>query len=139
MTAPLLSDALVHDAEERLRHALLHGDTEGMAQLMAPLMVFVDHQGQRLGREDLLAAQRDGRLRIESLQPSDAAVRLSGDVGVVSVREHLAARLDGEPLASDYRFLRVWKWQPDAGQLQLIASQATAVGTQGGPPVTPAG
>ena len=106
------------------KRQLLQSDVEALERLFSPMLVFVNHLGQRLTREDTLAIHRSDRIRIDSLLPSDAVVRVAGEVGVVSVRTHINGVYNEQETAGDYRFMRVWRLA-EGGALQLIAAQAT--------------
>jgi len=119
--------AQIVDAEDRLRTAMLSSDVATLNELLAPDLIFTNHLGQLLGKEDDLAAYRSGVLKVVSLEPSEQHVRALGDVAVVSVRMQLSGTYAGNPANGDFRFTRVWarsqreKWQIVAAHAGLIA------------------
>jgi ketosteroid isomerase-like protein len=106
------AEAQIEDAEERLRTAMLHSDVSALDELLAPELIFTNHLGQLLGKENDLAAYRSGTLKVKELKPSEQRVRLHGDVAVVSVRMQLSGMYDGKPANGDFRFTRVWALSP---------------------------
>ncbi|MGD0628502.1 MAG: nuclear transport factor 2 family protein [Terracidiphilus sp.] len=105
-------EAQIKDAEDRLRTAMLRSDASALDELLAPELIFTNHLGQLLGKEDDLAAYRSGVLKVNDLKSSEQHVRLSGDVAIVSVRVQLSGTYDGNPANGDFRFTRVWALSP---------------------------
>jgi ketosteroid isomerase-like protein len=115
------------EAEERLRQAMLGGDVSVLDALLAPELIFTNHLGQVLGKEDDLNAHRSGLVKITELAPSDRQVLIKADVAVVSVQVHLAGSYAGVAAEADFRFTRVWArstdetWQVIAGHSSIVA------------------
>jgi ketosteroid isomerase-like protein len=113
--------------EDRLRTAMLSSDVAALNELLAPDLIFTNHLGQLLGKDDDLAGYRSGVLKVLSLEPSEWHVRALGDVAVVSVRMQLIGTYEGAPANGDFRFTRVWTrsqqetWQIVAAHAGLIA------------------
>ena len=106
-------EAQIVDAEERLRMAMLHSDVSALDELLAPELIFTNHLGHLLGKENDLAAYRSGMLKVKELKPSEQHLRLNGDVAIVSVRMQLSGTYDGNPADGDFRFTRVWALSSD--------------------------
>jgi ketosteroid isomerase-like protein len=102
------AEAQIVDAEDRLRTAMLSSDVNALDDLLAPDLIFTNHFGQLLGKQDDLAAYRSNMLKIEELNPSERHIRLNGDVAIVSVRMQVTGSYDGHPANGDFRFTRVW-------------------------------
>ena len=119
--------AQIVDAEDQLRFAMLSSDVAALSDLIAQELIFTNHLGQLLGKDDDLAAYRSGALKIASLEPSEQHVRALGYVAVVSVRMQLSGTYQGAPANGDFRFTRVWarsqqeRWQIVAAHASLIA------------------
>jgi ketosteroid isomerase-like protein len=108
---PTLETQIV-DAENRLRTAMLSSDVSSLDELLAPELMFTNHLGQLLDKENDLAAYRSGMLKVKELKPSEQQIRLNGEVAIVSVRMLLAGTYDGSPANGDFRFTRVWALSP---------------------------
>jgi ketosteroid isomerase-like protein len=106
-------EAQIVDAEDRLRAAMLSSDVNALDELLAPELIFTNHLGQLLGKEDDLAAHRSGMLKVKDLRFFEQHVQLNGDVAIVSVRTQLSGTYDGNPANGDFRFTRVWALSPD--------------------------
>jgi hypothetical protein len=118
-----VTEAEILEAEERFRAAMLRSDIEVLDELLAPELIFTNHRGQMLGKEDDLAAHRSGLLRVKELKPSERVVLLLGDAAVVSVRMLLVGTYDGNAANGDFRFTRVWALSP-AKTLRVVAAHA---------------
>lgn len=115
-----LEDQIIN-AEDRLRTAMLGSDIAALDELLAPDLIFTNHLGQLLGKEDDLAAHRSGVLKVRELRPSEQHIRITGDVGIVSVRMQLLGTYGGNPANGDFRFTRVWSRSPQK-TWQVIAA-----------------
>ena len=106
---------------------MLRSDVVALNELIAPDLVFTNHLGQLLGKDDDLAAYRSGVLKVVSLESSEQHVKTLGDVAVVSVRIQLTGTYGGAPANGDFRFTRVWArsqretWHIVAAHAGLIA------------------
>ena len=76
-------------AEERLRLAMLASDVDALDKLISSDLIFTNHFGQILGKQDDLALHRSGMLRFHTLEPSERKMKTSGKIAVVSVRRVL--------------------------------------------------
>ena len=119
-------EAEIADRENRLRTAMLHSDVAALNDLLAPGLIYTNHLGQVLGKEDDLAAHRSGVLKINSLRSSEQQIRFAGDLAIVSVRVHLTGFYDGDPVDGDLRFTRVWAASA-GGAWQVAAAHASVV------------
>jgi ketosteroid isomerase-like protein len=114
--------------EDRLRTAMLSSDVAALNELLSPELIFTNHLGQVLGKDDDLGAYRSGMLRVANLDPAEQQVRVWVDIAVVTVRMQLSGTYGGAPANGDFRFTRVWArspqktWQVVAAHAGLIAS-----------------
>lgn len=126
-------EAQIEEAEQQLRKAMLHSDVPALDGLLASDLIFTNHLGHVLGKEDDLAAHRSGVVKIEALEPSEMQIRLRGDVAIVSVRVRLEGTWNGNPASGNFRFTRVWSHSP-SGAWQVIAAHSGLIA-----PAPPAG
>ena len=113
-------------AEERLRLAMLASDVEVLDELISFDLMFTNHFGQALGKQDDLALHRSGMLKLHTLEPSERQIKTSGQIAVVSVRMKLSGVYDGSPFAGDLRYTRIWRLS-QSDTLQVIAGHSSAV------------
>jgi hypothetical protein len=115
------------ELEERLRIAMLNSDVGALDQLLAPGLIFTNHLGQLLSKQDDLEAHRSGRLKVKDLTASEQHVRLYENVAVVSVRLRLSGTYGGGPADGDFRFTRVWCPAPGKDSWHVVAAHAVLV------------
>jgi ketosteroid isomerase-like protein len=121
-------EAQIADAEERLRIAMLEADVTTLNSLLAPDLIFTNHLGQLLSKEDDLAAHRSGLLKIEKLKLSEQRILFKGETAIVSVRAELSGTYNLEPASGNFRFTRVWAlstlktWQVIAAHACIVSS-----------------
>ncbi|NER83486.1 MAG: nuclear transport factor 2 family protein [Leptolyngbya sp. SIO1D8] len=113
-------------AEEKLRLAMLHSDVNSLDELLAPELIFTNHLGQILHKQDDLSAHQSGSLTINELTPSEQQIQLNGNVAIVSVRMHLAGSYAGVTSEGDFRFTRVWSLSP-RNAWRVIAAHSTVI------------
>lgn len=115
------------EVEERLRAAMLASDGRALDELLAPELIFTNHLGGVIGKEDDLAAHRSGAVEVHELTFCERQIRIYDDVAIVSVRVRLSGRFVGVPSQGDFRFTRVWalsgdrSWRVVAGHSGLVA------------------
>jgi ketosteroid isomerase-like protein len=119
-------EAKILDAEDRLRTAMLESDIASLESLLAPDLIFTNHLGQFVGKEEDLAGYRSGMLKVIDLKPSEQHIRIHGDVAIVSVRMQVSGMYDGAPLNSYFRFTRVWSLSSDK-TWQVVAAHSGIV------------
>ncbi|MGK7948615.1 MAG: nuclear transport factor 2 family protein [Xenococcaceae cyanobacterium] len=114
------------EAEEQLRLAILSSDVEALDRLLSPELIFTNHLGQVLSKEDDLMAHRSGIVKVQVLTPSEQHIQIKGAMAIVSVRMHLFGSYDGVTSDSDFRFTRIWTlsanniWQVIAAHSSII-------------------
>lgn len=124
MQSPLQTQIV--ELEEQLRTAMLGSDVDALDELLAPDLIFTNHLGQLLGKDDDLAAYRSGVLKIAGLEQSEQQVLVLGEAAVVSVRMQISGTYQDAPANGDFRFTRVWarsqrqRWQIVAAHSVLI-------------------
>src|SRR5258708_38273466 len=106
-------EAQVIEVEERLRQAMLHDDVRVLDELISPDLLFTNHFGQLVSKDDDLAFHRAGVLRLTQLEPSQREIQLHPDFAIVSVLMHLVGTYEGAPIEQNIRYTRVWSIFPN--------------------------
>jgi len=114
------------EAEESLKFAMISSDIEALNQLLSKDLIFTNHLGQLLSKNDDLAAHNKGDFKINDLSLSDQIIKASGNVVIVSVHANIVGSYKGEATSGNFRFTRVWekldsKWQVLAGHSSIVA------------------
>ena len=113
-------------AEERLRLAMLDSDVKVLDELLAPELIFTNHLGHVLGKQDDLAAHQSGKFKIETLTSSDLHIQLIGNVAIVTVKVHLIGSYEGNDFDNNLRFTRIWNLS-SGGTWQIVAAHSSVV------------
>ena len=115
-------------AEERLRQAMLDSDVNTLDKLLATELIFTNHLGQVLSKQDDLAAHQSGKFKIEVLSPLDRHIQLLNHVAIVFVKVHLVGSYEGTDFDHNMRFTRVWTLS-SSGNWQVVAAHSSVVST----------
>ena len=113
-------------AEERLRLAMLASDVETLDELISTDLMFTNHFGQLLGKQDDLALHRSGVFKFHTLEPSEMQMKTSEQIVVVSVRMLLSGVYGGSPFSGDLRYTRIWRLSQN-DTLQVVAGHSSVV------------
>lgn len=117
---------IVETAEERLRRAMLTSSLSELDALLADDLIFVNHLGQVMTKQDDLRAHQSGYVDIDHIENSEQVIRLEGEVAVVTQWTRIDGKFGGVESESELRFMRIWKKRGN-GQYCLIAAQSTEV------------
>ena len=121
--------AKIVEVEERLRQAMLHADVAVLNELIAPELIFTNHFGQLVTKQDDLAFHQSGMLKLTALTPAQQQIQLHPGFVVVSVLMHLLGSYEGAPIDLNIRYTRVWSAAAH-GALHIVAGHASAVAPQ---------
>lgn len=116
---------LVVELEERLERAMRASDVQALDELLADDLLFTNHQGMVVTKQEDLDVHRSGLLKLDSIVASDRRVRLLGPVAIVAVRVQLAGRYANDSFEGAFRYTRVWALQ--GARWRIVAAHASAV------------
>ena len=119
-------EAQIIEAEERLKLAMRDSDVKVLDELLAPELIFTNHLGQVLGKQDDLAAHQSGKFKIETLTSSDLHIQVIGNVAIVTVKVHLIGSYEGTGFDNNLRFTRIWNLS-SSGTWQIVAAHSSVV------------
>ncbi|MBK81185.1 MAG: DUF4440 domain-containing protein [Gammaproteobacteria bacterium] len=110
-------------ADLRRRQAMIDGDADALAPLLASALVWTHSSGKQDGKESFLDKIAANAADYHELEVSDDVVACFGDIAIH--RGNLTGRVsvDGREKALRNRFLSVW--QGSGSTLQLLAWQST--------------
>jgi len=116
---------VVVELEERLERAMRTSDVLVLDELLADDLLFTNHQGLVVSKQEDLEVHRSGLLQLDSLRTSDRSIRELGNVAIVAVRVQLAGRHANNYFESTFRYTRVWALQ--GVRWKVVAAHASAV------------
>ena len=105
--------------------ALLHADTVALSRMIAPEFVEISRLGQLRPRAVNLREIATGELKLLAVKYDSLAVRLYGDVAVLTGIADNAGTVRGFPFAGKVRYTRVFVRRD--GRWQAIAMQQTSM------------
>lgn len=126
----ILLQTQIADLEERLRQAMLQSDVGVLDELISPQLIFTNHYGQRVSKQDDLAFHQSGVLQLKELTPSEQHIQLSPGLAIVSVLMRLLGTYESTPIDHMIRYTRVWSVS-QSGSMQIIAGHASALKAPG--------
>ncbi len=91
---------------------MLASDIAALDMLIADDLIFIGPDGSVLAKNDDLAVHRSGEQQMTLLQVQEQCIRVSGNVGSVSVLAHVAGFFKGHAFDGRFRYLRVWHKTP---------------------------
>jgi ketosteroid isomerase-like protein len=115
----------VVELEERLARAMRTSDVLALDELLADDLLFTNHLGAVVSKQEDLEAHRSGLLKLDVLDASDRSIRLHGDVAVVGVRVQIAGRYADNLFDAAFRYTRVWALVGD--RWRIVVAHASAV------------
>ncbi|TKC08577.1 nuclear transport factor 2 family protein [Pedobacter frigoris] len=95
--------------EEQIVAAILSSDVEVLDQLLHDQLVFVNHLGMALSKEQDLTPHITGDLKIAGLVASDHQLQVFGDTCVVVVTKDIKGSYLNQPFENKLKFTRIWK------------------------------
>ena len=115
-------DDAIRQAEARLREAMLTSDVAELDALIDDQLVFIGPDGGVYHKADDLALYRSGTQQITRNEALEFQVVPHGDTAIALVLTQLEGRINGQPFAGRYRYLRTWirgtrGWQIIAGSV----------------------
>ena len=113
-------------AEDALSQAMLDSNVEQLNQLLADELIFTNHLGQCLGKQDDLQAHRSGLLHIARIETQERQVKLLQGAAMVLAKVAIFGNYAGEPADGTFRFTRVWQ-RKDNHDRQVVAAHSSLV------------
>lgn len=95
--------------EEQLIQAIIQSDLQVLQLLLHEDMLFVNHFGMLLTRDQDLAPHANGDLKIKSIVTSDQHIQQFGDTYIVVVSKVIDGTYQGQSFESSVKFTRVWQ------------------------------
>ncbi|MDH5229427.1 MAG: nuclear transport factor 2 family protein [Gammaproteobacteria bacterium] len=113
----------INHKENQLKQAMLDSNVALLDELLSPDLIFTNHLGHIMHKQDDLGAHQSGLLKIERIETSEQQFQVAGDVIIVTVKARILGSFAGESNESDFRFTRIWQ-QSAANQWQIICAHS---------------
>ncbi|MFT8312275.1 MAG: nuclear transport factor 2 family protein [Sporolactobacillus sp.] len=110
--------------EEQLRKAMLFSDLIELDKLMDDDLIFVNHFGQMLTKENDMETHRSGTLHFTEINVLDQKVKLLDHAAVTVTRVRLKGTFAKEAIGGEMCYTRVW--EEHSGQMKIIAGHCSS-------------
>lgn len=122
-------EAQIAVLEEQLRTAMLRSDCEALDRLISAELVFTNHAGIRLTKQDDIAAHASGELQIRRLDVFDQTIRVLGDTAIVCLVAAIEGSYAGNAFSGSFAYTRFWfcsscGWKIEAVHCSQVPSSA---------------
>lgn len=118
-------DDIVKGYEERLRLAMMNSDLEESDKLFSDSLIFVNHFGQIISKNDDLSAHKQGLFKLTNINISKQNIRVIDDVAVVISDAEVDVIVNNEKMTDHLIYTRIWQRFND--EWKLVGGQATQV------------
>jgi ketosteroid isomerase-like protein len=109
--------------EEQARQAALRNDPSFLDQHATDDYVAITSTGDNMTKTQMVQAMRSGAIRYQSIEPRNLTVRTFGDTAIVNGEATLSMTRNGQPVAGNFRFTRVWVRQ--GGDWKIASFEST--------------
>lgn len=116
----------IMDVETKLKASMLASDTIALNELLSSELVFINHLGLRVSKQDDIALHSSGLLSIQSIEFSNLQIVPYQNIALVYVNTEIQGTYDGVVANGEFAFSRVWlkqnnKWQVISAHSTVIA------------------
>ena len=120
-----MNQARVIEYEEMLRSAMLSNNVELLEELLSDELIFVNHLGQWLSKEEDINVHRSKSLDIAGMEVLEQEVKLFQELAVTITKIALNGALaTGESIGGEYSYTRVWK--DVEGKLKVVSCHCSS-------------
>lgn len=113
--------------EEQLTTAIMNSDTVVLNHLLDDDLIFTNHLGQIMSKNDDLEAHRSGFVKIKSIKQSEYQIKPKENIAIVSVLSRIDGEFGGKESNAALRFTRIWQKNRN-DDWQVTAAHSTLAG-----------
>ena len=119
-----MTNELILVLENRLKMAMLDSDVSALDTLLAEDLIFTNHLGQIMTKQDDLNAHKSGAVRIQTIEQTEQRIKLLGDISIISVQSQIFGEFGGVQSDLALRFTRIWQ-KTGNDNWQVIAAHSS--------------
>jgi len=114
------------EIEERLKIAMLQSDVSVLNELLADDLIFTNHLGHLMTKQDDLDAHKSNTLKINEITLTEQQIKIDSGLAIVIVKARIVGSFNGKQSENDFRFTRVWSksvnktWQVIVGHSSIV-------------------
>ena len=106
--------------EEQLKQAMLKSDITLLDVLLANDLIFTNHLGHIMTKQDDLEAHKSKTIKIDKISLSEQQIILKSGIAIVTVKAHIIGNFNSIISDNNFRFTRVWS-KSSSGAWQVVA------------------
>jgi len=120
-------ELLIMQYEARLKNAMLQSDILELDKLLDYNLIFTNHLGKVMTKQNDLDAHESGMLKINQISVSEQEVKVYNDVVIVTLLATISGYFSGVDSNNQFRFTRVWiktedeSWKVIVGHSSLVS------------------
>jgi hypothetical protein len=114
----------VLELERHTKDAMVHSDSTFTDRSLADDYVGIGPLGNVITKAEAVAARKNSQLHYDSVDFGEVAVRVYGEMAIVTARAEVKGTDLGQDFSGPYRFTRVWV--KHNGEWKTVSYQATA-------------
>ena len=119
----------VREVEQRFTAALLKKDAVAVDELLADDLLHIGFEGQVANKVVYMAFFKDGPWQYRRYEPSAMAIKVLGNVAVVTGRVNRTIVINKEETTGAFAFIHVWgragsRWRLTSSQVTTVPSSA---------------
>jgi len=105
---------------------MLQSDISELDKLLAVDLIFTNHLGHMLTKQDDIEAHKSKTLKINDIILTEQKIKLYEDIAIVTVKANIIGSFNGENSENNFRFTRIWSkksndtWQISAGHSSIV-------------------
>lgn len=126
MSSTHVSTEEIAQLNRQWMESYVRGDIGFLERHLAPDYVSTFPDGSVFDKQGEIDLLRSGAVAMTQMTPSEMTVRLYGETAVITGQSAIKARVKGQEVSGDYRFIDIWvrrnsHWQAVASQVTQIA------------------
>ena len=121
------NESIIQTLESRLQNAMLNSNVDELNELLADDLIFTNHIGHLMTKQDDLNLHKSGALKIKKIKLKNLNIRLLNEVALVNTEAIIIGILNNKISENKFRFSRIWSkksnnlWQVIMAHSTLIA------------------
>lgn len=116
----------IEDLEDQYRQAMLTNNVAVIDQLLAEDYTAINANGMIETKAQVLAARKEGKRQILSLEISDRKIRIYGNTAVVTSRADVTVRNEQQEVSGKFRYTRVYN-RNNSGQWKIVSFESSRI------------
>ncbi|MDJ0728499.1 MAG: nuclear transport factor 2 family protein [Crocosphaera sp.] len=101
-------ELIIQTLESRLQNAMLNSNVDELNELLADDLIFTNHVGHLMTKQDDLNLHKSGILTIKNIELKNLNIKLLDGVALVNTEARIIGILNNQISENNFRFSRIW-------------------------------